>query len=878
MKDKGYAAFRKRLDKLFVTHADRYVVTALMKNGSVLSLKYSRLAKLTESVGKLKEQYRLRDGDRVLLLEPVIADALISFLALAANHLTVVFADAGVPKNELVVLIGQTEVSAVFTDRKRLPLVDFKTDVPIFQCLGLKNELELLREAVTSHPDYKPTPDSCTIIFSSGTTLRMKPVEISYEALYFSGNRNFHDIHLTKDQIDLPALMVYPMSHISGLACSFGFVMSGITVASVENVDSSSLVKALHEFDPVSFGMVPKVLAIFTDKLHEQLSAKHILPLYTAMRRVSSFFRVKLHCRAVGRVIMTPFRQALFGRNLRTIPSGGAPCIPGVSEEMMDLGIVFIANYSSTECGVPICQTNFTNYDSYDSVGKADCDKRIKIKINAPDSNGIGEIYIKTAYGMNGYYNDPELTAQAMDGGWFRTGDNGFIDKRGNLHISGRSKDSILLASGKKVSPDDLELLIFTEVGNEVSLSVVGVPDSEAGCDMIYIFIADKDLKAEEKKQLSDKIRAWQRREAGLYPITGIEFISELPKTSIGKVKRNELRRLVTGGRTLDSSAAGIVGAVRESPNEEQTTELPSADVLEKVNEIVMRCAGIKEPLTGYEDLTNDLGIDSLTMMEICTEIENTYGVFIGSYLLLFPNTIEISEYIKDPFFFNVAERAKKATRFKATDYPKKRKLVHKLAFRLAGKIFFKNMDFEVTGLENIVKGEIYIYCPNHQTHADGLWVWTALGDKCPDIDSIGCMAKKEHLDAVRTRFMLTALGGIPVDRAGNTTDSFERSLEFIREGNSFLIHPEGTRTRDGSLGSFKQGAAMLSKATGVSIVPVAISGGFEAWPYNKTLPSFRDKQGRKRRIEIHFCDPISPEEKTPEEITELARREIEGL
>ena len=135
MKDKGYEVFRNRLDMLFRTYADRYVVTSLMKNGSVLSLKYSRLAKLTESVGKLKKQYGLKDGDRVLLLEPVIADALISFLALAANHLTVVFADSGVPKNELTRLIEQTEVSAVFTDRKRLPLVSSKTDVPVFQCL-----------------------------------------------------------------------------------------------------------------------------------------------------------------------------------------------------------------------------------------------------------------------------------------------------------------------------------------------------------------------------------------------------------------------------------------------------------------------------------------------------------------------------------------------------------------------------------------------------------------------------------------------------------------------------------------------------------------------------------------------------------------------
>jgi len=63
MKDIGYVTFRKRLNTLCRTHSDQYVVTALMKNDSILSLKYSRLAKLTEHVGNLKKQFGFRDGD-----------------------------------------------------------------------------------------------------------------------------------------------------------------------------------------------------------------------------------------------------------------------------------------------------------------------------------------------------------------------------------------------------------------------------------------------------------------------------------------------------------------------------------------------------------------------------------------------------------------------------------------------------------------------------------------------------------------------------------------------------------------------------------------------------------------------------------------------
>ena len=184
-------------------------------------------------------------------------------------------------------------------------------------------------------------------------------------------------------------------------------------------------------------------------------------------------------------------------------------------------------------------------------------------------------------------------------------------------------------------------------------------------------------------------------------------------------------------------------------------------------------------------------------------------------------------------------------------------------------------MDFRVEGLENVKEDKIYIFCPNHETHFDGLFVWTALGKKCPDIDHFGCMAKAEHLDHALTKLMMTTLGGIPVIRTGNTIDSTHRSINYIKEGNYFLIHPEGTRTRNGKLGPFKCGAAKIALDSGVSIIPVAIKGGYEIWPYNQTLPKCRDEHHKKKVLRISFLEEVVTLGRNEEEITEEIRNKI---
>ncbi|MCR5509226.1 MAG: AMP-binding protein [Lachnospiraceae bacterium] len=857
--------FRNIVDTVCREHASDYLISNYMDNGRRVDMRCSRLTEFINAFAPVKEKYGLRDGDRVLVLTASSADAFVSFATLACNHLTVAVADPNLPKNELDRLIEDVRLSAVFTDKKCFRMVESVPRIPVFEAWGMTNEFSLLKDAQGEQVKYEPTPDSVAIIFSSGTTSRMKPVEISYESLIMSAKRNYQVMDVEGKRSRLPFLMVFPMFHISGLACMAGMLINALSIATVENLNSASLVGSLKMFEPVQFGMVPKVLSIFIRKMEEELKKKHMYPMYRAFRHISAFFRTKLNIRSVGRVIMTPFRKALFGKNIYVMLCGGAPCTPELASAMLDLGLNFVINYSSTECGVPILESGTDINDCLDCVGSINSDPSVSIRINDPDANGIGEVYVKTRYIMNGYYNDPEMTAAAFDGEWFKTGDNGFIDKKGYLHIAGRSKDSIVLSSGKKAAPDDLENMLLPVIGIDASYSVVGVPDAAAGCDAIHIFIAG-EYAEDEKASIIDRIGTWQRTEAKLYPIEEIHFIPDLPKTSIGKVKRVELRRMLTGQK----DAAGQQPEKAAEPVRKKIT----ADVFSAVKDIITRVADLKQPLNGNEDLIRDLGLDSLTVMEIIVEIENEFGVSVNITQKGRFTAAGISERIQNGGTDDTAA----PERFNAFDFPKPRKPIHLRLFRMAGRLFSRRLDLEAEGLDNIKKGERYIFCPNHQTHVDGLWMWTALGDKCPPIDQFGCMAKMEHLNSPVTRIMLTVLGGIPVDRTGNAVDSYQRSVDFIRAGNSFLIHPEGTRTRDGKLGAFKTGAAHMAVETGVKLVPVAIDGGWEVWNHSMKSPKTRDpKTGKKRKVRIVFCEPIAPDAGSEEELTRMLKDAISG-
>jgi long-chain acyl-CoA synthetase len=137
--------------------------------------------------------------------------------------------------------------------------------------------------------------------------------------------------------------------------------------------------------------------------------------------------------------------------------AGGAPIDPAIIESFRAMGINMFQGYGMTECA-PIIAVNMDNYSKPAAAGLPLPGTRIRIE--AQDADGIGEVFCKSDSVMLGYYNDPEATAQVLQDGWLCTGDYGYLDQDGFLYITGRKKNVIVTKNGKNIFPEELESLL----------------------------------------------------------------------------------------------------------------------------------------------------------------------------------------------------------------------------------------------------------------------------------------------------------------------------------------------------------------------------------------------------------------------------------
>lgn len=117
-----------------------------------------------------------------------------------------------------------------------------------------------------------------------------------------------------------------------------------------------------------------------------------------------------------------------------------------------------------------------------------------------------GEMLIKSPYMMVGYFRDEEATKEAFDkDGWFRTGDIGSIDEKGHVHVTGRLKENIVLATGKKIAPDDIEEK-YSDLPGVKELVICGVPVNNADYDEVQAFVVPERLSAESLEKYAGKL------------------------------------------------------------------------------------------------------------------------------------------------------------------------------------------------------------------------------------------------------------------------------------------------------------------------------------------------------------------------------------
>ena len=239
-----------------------------------------------------------------------------------------------------------------------------------------------------------------------------------------------------------------PMAHMYGMAFEFLYELTiGMHIYFLTRVPSPKLIfKAFADIKPHIVVSVPLII--------EKIIRKSVLP-----KLQTPSMKLLLKLPVINQKILDKVRTQLveaFGGRFYEVVVGGAAFNSEIEQFLHKIGFPFTVGYGMTECA-PIITYADWKIAKPTSCGQAV--PRMEVKIDSPDpENVVGQILVRGANVMLGYYKNPEATAEALDkDGWYHTGDLGVIDKDGFLYITGRKKNLIVLKNGKKISPEKLE-------------------------------------------------------------------------------------------------------------------------------------------------------------------------------------------------------------------------------------------------------------------------------------------------------------------------------------------------------------------------------------------------------------------------------------
>ncbi len=469
------------------------------------------------------------------------------YLGIVGSGKTVVPIDANLKIAELISIIKLSGVRTLFTSAR------FETALasalPELTLHSLENSSpgswRFLLAADAEEFDVNPA-HTAVLIYTSGTTGSPSAVMLTHNNLLSNLEGIRPVLPFSPDDVFLSVL---PLHHTLEATCGFlAPLTSGSTIVYARSLKSRDILDDIaHNGVTVMVG-VP----LLFEKMHHALRrAVAASPLVSRLSFLLTYhfssicWRVGLKW---GRALFTPLRRKAGLASIRMLVSGGAPIPIEIARFYNLIGLDFLQGYGMTECS-PVVSVNSPNSIQFGSVGSPLAN--LEVRIDRPDSHGVGEIVVKGPSVTIGYRDNEAKTAQLLRDGWLHTGDLGRLH-HGHLWITGRLKNVIISAAGKNIYPEELEehllespyvsevvvfgRLKFSRQGEEVHALIV--PDLDQ-------FSAEFGLsrQAPDSKKiqtvLADQIAHVNRRLADYKRISGFDFqLEELEKTSTKKLKR----------------------------------------------------------------------------------------------------------------------------------------------------------------------------------------------------------------------------------------------------------------------------------------------------------------------------------------------------
>jgi len=550
---------------------------------------YQDLREHADRVARWLQDQRVGKGDRVVLWAPNSPWWVATFFGILRNGSIVVPLDARSSPDFVNRVITQSEPRLAIATSDAAG--DWTFDIPVFAIEELDRLLpEGGPEAL---PEVLPD-DLAEVVFTSGTTGAPKGVMLSH--------RNIRSNVEAVNQV-LPSgprfkpLSILPLSHLLEQTCGLLLALrGGASIAYATALQPAAIQRDMAEYRVTTMVLVPRILSLFMDAIERKVKREGKQQLWDLMCRVSEHLP-----RRARRVLFRSVIQS-FGGRLDFLVTGGALLEPELEHKWELMGIAILQGYGATEAS-PIITGTALEDRMPRSVGKALPGTELTL---AED----GEIWVKGPNVMQGYWKNPEATAEALAGGYYHTGDLGELDAEGRLYLRGRKKNMIVLANGMNVFPQDVEEAL-ARVPGVIEAVVMAVP-GDYGPQVHAVLLCDSnhaDAGAIVHQANTELAPHQHIRSCETWPE------SDFPRTLTAKIKRPEVAKYVLAQQRGEKVAV---------PQQTlQSSRKPK--LIEILADVVGKPADELTPETKLEDL----GLDAVRRIELGRAVEDRLGKFI---------------------------------------------------------------------------------------------------------------------------------------------------------------------------------------------------------------------------------------------------------
>jgi len=451
--------------KSAATHGEKLALEDL-KETPIPRVSYAALLRNVLKFGTALRQLGIPERSHIAVIGENRVQWGISYLTAMCFNYVVVPIDRNLTPNEILNILHESDATAVIFSETFDPL--FREHRHAVKQLKHCISMDLLAEKNGFHsmPQMIGQSKGCTvealphidptalavIIFTSGTLGRAKGVMLSQRniASNLVAMVSMMFIH-PHDRF----LSVLPMHHT--YECTCGFLCPLYSGASAHYARSlKTVVDDLQQVQATMLLAVPLLYDKMFKRIYKAIQENKVKSVIVPPLVRLTDIAAKVGWKGAKKKVFAEV-HAKFGGHIRCFIAGGAAPDPRVAKGLRDLGFNFIQGYGLTETS-PILTLN--QLDNFKDEAAGIPLPGIEIKINEPGADGTGEVWAKGSSVMLGFYKNEKATRDVMNNGWFRTGDLGYVDDDGFLHIRGRMKNVIISRSGKNVYPEEVEDLL----------------------------------------------------------------------------------------------------------------------------------------------------------------------------------------------------------------------------------------------------------------------------------------------------------------------------------------------------------------------------------------------------------------------------------